>query len=44
MSGLRKGIFLVSIVILAVGILLRKPAVWLTGIGGALSSIFMEGL
>lgn len=44
MSGLRKGIFVFSLLILAAGIFLRKPAVWLTGIGGILGAIFTEGL
>ena len=44
MSDLRKGIFFVSLIILAAGILLRKPVVWLTGLGGILGAIFTEGL
>lgn len=44
MSDLRKGILFVSLIILAVGILLHRPAIWLTGIGGALGAVFMEGL
>jgi len=44
MSDLRKGIFFVSLIILAAGILMRRPAVWLAGIGGALGAIFVEGL
>ena len=44
MSNLRKGIFFISLLFLAAGILLRRPAVWLAGIGGILGSIFMEGL
>jgi hypothetical protein len=44
MSDLRKGIFFVGLIILATGILMRRPAIWLTGFAGILGAIFMEGL
>lgn len=44
MSNLRKGVFFISLLILAAGILLRRPAIWLTGFGGVLGAIFVEGL
>ena len=44
MSDLRKGIFFVSLIILATGIVLRKPVVWLTGSAGILGALFVEGL
>lgn len=44
MSQTRQVILAVSILILVAGGLLRKPAIWLTGIGGILSAVFMEGI
>lgn len=44
MSDLRKGIFFVGLIILAAGIVLRKPVIWLTGFAGVLGALYTEGL
>lgn len=44
MGDLRKGLLFVSLLIMAAGIIVRRPVIWLFGIGGVLGAIFMPGL
>ena len=44
MSQTRQVILAIGILALVGGALLHRPVVWLAGIGGILSAVFMEGL
>lgn len=44
MSQARQIILAIGILALATGGLVRRPAIWLAGIGCILSAVFMEGL